>query len=175
MPDFLEERFLLRMKNKDYAFAADILRVFVIYTFGGIYFDIDTDTERGFKGISIEKFDGCFRHHENSDPTMSNDFVGMSANHPLGKYLISTMRAPAYDFGPHWLGYNVKDYLKVDRNAPHAETRKALESINMLYMPSNKDETDGLPLDVWEGHFHNRALYSWSKEGRELFERGEYL
>lgn len=175
LPPFLHERFMWRMNRKDYAFAANTLRVYVIWLFGGIYLDVDTDIGTGFTGMPVESVDGFFRHHGNNDLTFSSDFLGLSKGHPLGWFMLENQRAPAYAFHPHWFGEITRKYFGLDKTAPHNVIREKLDSINIMYMPSSKKqatETGAPDRDHWDGHFWNRALFSWSKENREKFEKG---
>ncbi len=173
MPAAVQERFDWRMQQKDYAFAADIARIYVVWLFGGIYLDVDTEMKLGFDGLEVDAMKGIFRHHQDGDPTFSNDFLGMSKGHPLGEYLLRTMVTPAYDFGPHWLGYAVKSYLGLSKDAPHADVRKALYAVGMMYIPSGLDEAQGTGITPWNFRFQNHSLYSWSAENRKRFEAGE--
>lgn len=175
-PPFLKERFDWRMSRKDYAFAANTVRAYVIWLFGGIYLDVDTDIGTGFDGIPVDASDGMFRHHGPDDFTFSSDFLGLAKGHPLGWYLCENQRAPAYAFHPHWFGEMVRKYVGLEKNASHELLREKLAALNILYMPSTREHalSTGVPeADPWEGHFWNKALFSWSKDNRARFERGE--
>lgn len=173
MPPFLQERYSWRMSLKDYAFAADIARVYLTWLLGGIYLDVDTEVGRGFDGMDVSRWDGMFRHHEETDHTFSNDFIGLSKGHPLGWFMLQSMAAPAYDFGPHWLAYTVRSWLGLEKEADQQRTRAALVSKRMLYMPSRIEDAERLGSDAWNGRFNNRALFSWSDENRKRFANGE--
>lgn len=175
LPDFLQERYDWRMSLADYAFAADILRVFVIWSVGGIYLDVDTETLEGLAAVEVGAIKGVFRHHGDNDLTFSNDFMGLERNHPLGEYLLSTMKSPAYDFGPHWLGKTVRAYVGLPVFAGHAAVRQALEQRGILYLPSGETEAEGTGLRPWNRMFRNRSLFSWSDENRAKFKRGDYV
>jgi hypothetical protein len=173
MPDHIGERFHWRMQQHDFAFAVDILRVYVVWAFGGVYLDVDTETKEGFEGMHIEDHDGVFRHHQEVDKSFSNDFLGFTKGHAVGSHLLELIQAPHYDYGPHWLGFNVKRYLGLSVEAPHADVRSKLAEQNMLYVPSAQEDGPDQPT-YWYKHFGNASLYSWSKEARERFASGNY-
>lgn len=172
MPPFLQERFDWRISQRDYAFAADIVRVYVVWLFGGVYFDVDTEPIRSVEPLCAG-VDALFRHHAEGDTTFSNDFIGLRKGHPLGWYLLESMKAPAYDFGPHWLGATVKRYCTLPMNATHQAVKAALAHRNMRYVPSARDHTPDPHEPIWYDHFRNHALFSWSDENRARFARGE--
>lgn len=175
MPAHMAECFNLRMFNREYAFAADILRVWVAHTQGGVYLDVDDEPIEGLNGLHLDTLTGLFSHSTASDPTMSNDFIGLSAGSALGRFLISTIRSPAYAFGPHWLGYAVKSYLNLLPNTSHEVVREACTRSGILYMPRSVSHPGGESCTVWESLFTNHALYSWSKENTEKFATGDYV
>ena len=174
MPAAVLERFNWRMSIRDYAFAADILRIWLVYSMGGVYVDVDTDVREGFAGIPIRERSLVFRHHEERDTTLSNDFLGMEAHHPLGARLLGHIQAPAYVFGPHWLGASVREFYGLPPEAPHAELRACLEGAGGLYMTSDERDEERLGRRSWTRHFHNAALFSWSDDNRRRFAAGEY-
>lgn len=164
MPDHIRERFDHRMAEQEYAFAADVLRPFVVHEFGGMYFDVDTECLRTMDDLGFSDRSGVFIHHGVTDPTMPNGYFGLAASHPLGAHLCGLLRAPAYEFGPHWLGYSVRGFLGLGKSASHDATASALSAQNMLHMPS---------LQFYQ-FFRDYALFSWSKENKERFKSGDY-
>lgn len=170
----IKERVEWRMAQTDYALASDILRIYLVWKMGGIYMDVDTEPRQGLTGLDVGRLNGIFRHHYDQDLTLSNDFGGMEAGHPIGEFMLSTMVAPAYDFGPHWYGYTLRRYLGLPPDASHAMVRPALEALGMLYMPSGATDGGAVADDYWYRRFGNGALFSWSTENRAKFATGDY-
>lgn len=170
----IDERLKWRMSQGDYALASDILKIYMVWHLGGIYLDADTEPRRGMAGFPVEQYSGIFRHHSDQDITISADFGGMSAGHPLGRSLLETMHAPAYDFGPHWLGRYTRAFLGLPVEAGHHQVRTGLAQHGFVYMPSGEHDAPHTGPDYWYRRFGNGALFSWSAENRIKFIRGEY-
>jgi hypothetical protein len=167
-------QFRWRMSLRDYAFAADILRVWVVHALGGLYLDADTECVRPIDTL-ITSFDAVFRHHGPDDLTLSNDFMGMTAGHPLGSYLLTTMAPPAYCFDPSWLGKHVRAWVGLPENAPHDPTLRAVTPLGIGYLPSAPcQRCPTSPRLTWSDMFVNHSLFSWSEENRKKFESGDY-
>lgn len=164
MPDHIRERFDHRMAEQEYAFAADVLRPFVVHEFGGMYFDVDTECLHPIDTLHFHEWSGVFVHHGPADPTMPNGYFGLSAGHPLGAHLCDLLKTPAYEFGPHWLGYSVREFLGLDKEASHEATAWAMRGHNMLHISSQ----------LLYKAFRDYALFSWSKENKERFKSGDY-
>jgi hypothetical protein len=162
------------MSQREYAFAADVLRVAAVYAIGGIYLDVDTEPLREITDLHLDSFAAVFRHHRDHDLTLSSDFIGMTAGHPLGACLLESMRAPAYDFGPHWLGYTVRSFFELARDAGHAQLRAAFNTECMRYMPSDEGDAERLQDVSWTKYFANHALFSWHPDNVKKFASGDY-
>lgn len=52
--------------NKKYAFAADYIRLFALYTMGGIYMDMDVEVLRPFDSLLINEYFICFENNTKS-------------------------------------------------------------------------------------------------------------
>lgn len=170
----IKERVQWRMMEKDYGLAVDILKIYIVWKLGGIYLDVDTEPRQGLAGLGVGKLHGIFRHHHAQDLTLSTDFGGMTMGHPMGEFMLSTMAAPAYDFGPHWFGWTLRKYLNLPPDATHAQVRFMLETHNMLYMPSAENDVSPPAADHWYRRFGNGALFSWSPENKAKFAAGAY-
>lgn len=170
----IAERVKWRMDQTDYALAVDILKIYMVWHMGGIYLDADTEPRRGMAGFDLERYSGIFRHHGDEDRTISTDFGGMTAGHPLGRSLLETMHAPAYDFGPHWLGRYTRAFLGLPVEAGHNQVRTRLADHGFVYMPSGERDAPHTGSDHWYLRFGNGALFSWSIENRAKFAAGDY-
>jgi mannosyltransferase OCH1-like enzyme len=66
--------------HEDYAHQADILRLYLIKEYGGIYLDIDFKCIKGFNDTNLELYDGLFCYHNGNDYTMPNGILGATKN-----------------------------------------------------------------------------------------------
>ncbi len=53
-------------ENKKYAFAADYIRLYALYTFGGIYMDMDVEVIKTFDSLLDNKYFVCFENNSHS-------------------------------------------------------------------------------------------------------------
>jgi glycosyl transferase-like sugar-binding protein len=163
------QAFKYRMDRGDYAFAADILRVAVVWAYGGIYLDIDMEPKKGFHGLSIESLDGLFHYNGDTDLTIPNDTIGLSAGHWIAKACLDDIeKSPKHHFGPHWLGERVRGCFGLGRTADHASVKAALKNANVEYLYSYGDR--GTPF--YEQYFKHHGAYLWSDDNKRRLSEG---
>jgi hypothetical protein len=151
-------------KQKDYAHQADILRVFLLREYGGLYMDVDFKCSVGFDSSDFHKADGFFCYHGGNDYTMPNGVFGSTKGSSIINYLTDLIDATRGGwYGPSWLGDSVKSYFNLDREAPHRIVEEKLNSINFKYV---------LFYELEAKHIRHHALYSWSPENKRNFENG---
>jgi mannosyltransferase OCH1-like enzyme len=159
--DFLGER-------KDYVHQADILRMFLINKFGGVYMDVDFEFISGLTKFELEKYKAFFCTHYGDVDTYPNGIFGMEANHPISNFLLKDAIESfpkRYWYGPSWLGQSIKEYFGINGIISHEKlAERYFEPNNIFHI--NYDY-------FHHNHYYHHALYSWSPEVIRKFENGE--
>lgn len=151
-------------KIKNYAFCADLLRLWAIKEYGGFYLDIDFDPSN-----SLDDFlqnDGLILYHNNSDMTVPNNVFAAKPNLSLLNFCIEEIKTENNWYGPSWLGATVKKYLNLPYEVTHDEVKQKLKQQNIEYFAYNIFE---------EKYARHMSLYSWSPEVWEKLNKGEQL
>jgi len=84
-------------------FRADFMRYFVLYTYGGVYMDLDMDALKPLDNwtttynciVSEENYEHVFVIHELEQPNIVNGILACRANHPLFKLAIDSLQNAA--------------------------------------------------------------------------------
>ena len=160
--DFLGER-------KDYAHQADILRVFLVEKFGGVYMDVDFEYLGGLSSFNLENYDAFFCTHFGDVDTFPNGIFGASKGHSIMRYLLNdAMKSfpSRYWYGPSWFGNLLKQYFNVTGKISHGEMANEYLTPNNIFH---------INYDLFHDRYYfHHALYSWSPENRKKFELGKY-
>jgi hypothetical protein len=168
LPTDLSENIVTLMeaydKQKDYAHQADILRIYLVAKYGGIYLDVDFECINGFEDSGFENYEALFCYHGGNDYTMPNGIFGCQKESPIANYLLNNVDIKKGGwYGPSWLGDNVKSFFNVPRDTHHDEVAKIMELNNFKYLLFHELE---------KNNFKHNALYSWSPENKRNFESG---
>lgn len=151
-------------KAKDYAHQADVLRVYLVKTYGGLYLDVDFDCINGFEGSGVENWDGFYTYHGGIDYTIPNGVFGSAKNHPAINYLCEQIHSKKWGwFGPSWMGNMIREYYGLEHECKHELLIPKLIENNIMYKLFHQFEAE---------NFRHYALYSWSPENRKNFESG---
>lgn len=151
-------------ERKDYAFQADILKIYLIYKYGGMFMDVDFQMKKGFKGINFN-CNGIFFHHDVMDFTIPNNVFGGKAGNRIYKYLADQIGSHYGWYGPSWLGEKVKAYFNLDYCVKHDDLGNQLLLEDFQYLSYQ---------DLEKNHYLHTSLYSWSPENRKKFEEGGF-
>ena len=155
-------------KKRGYAQAANVLRIYVINLFGGVYLDVDFEFREGISEFHLENYDAFFAIHPANVITFPNGVFGMKKNHPISNYLLNDIRTGESGdryFTPVWWGNMIKKYFGVVDDITHIEfARRFFEPNNIFYI--NYDHVFHIK------HYYHHALYSWSDKIRKQFEEG---
>jgi mannosyltransferase OCH1-like enzyme len=164
LPDAVRIRCDMFLTQKDYAHVADVLRVFLINKFGGIYLDVDFKPVGPLSQSDIASHEGVFFYHGGDDYTMPNGCFGSSKNSGISEYLLSLI-SPDFGgwYGPSWMGEMVKNYIEVPYETNHEIVNEKLKEKNIKYMLFSELETK---------YCTHGSLYSWSPENKRNFEEG---
>ena len=157
-------------KGTHYAHQADVLRIFLIQKYGGVYLDVDFEFKQGISQFELENYEAFFCTHFGGVDTFPNGVFGMKKNHPLCQYFLDDMIEGfpiRYWYGPSWFANVIKSYFGVSSQISHDEfSKKYFRQNNIFYI--NYDQFHN------NNYFHH-ALYSWSPVVREQFKMGEIL
>lgn len=149
------------------ALKADVLRVWLLAEYGGIYLDADFRHIGGigvYNDIDWDNIEGIFWFHQMPNPewgmdnTLPNQSWGLKAGSELSIFLKAAVeqavikgKGPVW-LGPSWLGEQVRSFVGADLKTPHEEVGAALAKKGYLYIPFS---------DLEKRAYRHHALYSW--------------
>jgi len=164
LPEAVGRRCEMFLSQKDYAHVADVLRIFLVHHFGGLYLDVDFKPVGGLNGSEIEKHDGVFFYHGGDDYTMPNGCFGAKKGSQISEYLLSKI-SPDFGgwYGPSWMGETVKLYLDLPYEVEHSVVEAKMAEHKIKYMTFS---------DLENNYCRHKSLYSWSPENKRNFEDG---
>lgn len=171
MPEHIQKSYDFWVERDDYVAQADILRLFVVKKFGGIYLDIDFKvvSPNGFNDIDLLSYDAFFCYHDTDNivETFPNGIFGSSVDSKIFSYLCDNILINSFHT-PHKLATDIKKYYNVPNNIIHTGENGILEHF----------KRDNIFFMTWE-NFHNNyffhhALYSHAIENKRKFARGDY-
>jgi len=141
---------------KEPAIKADLLRMYVVHKFGGIYLDADFKPIDGFHtSIMPCKDCGGFVVYNDSYgmSALANTIFGFSKDNALLKYLLDDVLYEMQWIGPNWWAQTVCKYLQVD--------------FNKITIPEFKEKLSEIDIelvrwkDIEDKCFRHEALASW--------------
>ncbi len=163
MPEAVRATYDMFGRLKDYALQADVLRVHVVYEFGGTYLDLDLENTGGLDALDLDAKAGFFCGHWGDDYTIPNTAFGAEKGNAIIGYLRDRI-VPTYNwYGPSWMGDTVKKRYDWPRETDHDLLKSRLESENFRYVRWSVFEAK---------HFRHHGLYSWAPENKARFEQG---
>ena len=166
LPDNIQETVDRYGKQKDYAHQADVLRIYLVYLFGGVYMDVDFRYINGLEhGMNLDQHDGFFCGHWGTDFTIPNGVFGCKKNHPLMKHIVDNINPNSLWHGPSWFGTIIKKYFNIEYEVNHDQFNNLLKENKFLYYRYS---------DFENKNYGHEALYSWSPENRKKFENGDF-
>lgn len=170
LPPVLKEVYELFGSRGHYTFQADLLRIFIIREFGGLYLDADFECREGFNNFNLHDYDAFFGNHYGNVDTFTCGTFGAQKEHPIFDHFIKTMISnypERYWYGPSFYADVLKDYFKCEeKQISHEEFAKRYFDPNRI-LHINFD-------DFHVKYFWHHALYSWSPDGEKKFREGNY-
>jgi len=140
-------------KIKNYAFCADILRIWVVYKYGGFYLDIDFDIKNRLDYFF--KFNNVFFYHNDTDYTIPNNIFAGSQYSEILKYCLDNINPNCSWYGPSWFGQTLKNHFGFPYESKQQPIKDYLKDKNTEYYQYYTFET------TYGKHL---SLYSWSPE-----------
>ncbi len=164
--------------KKDYAFVADVLRIFLVNQYGGIYIDLDSRPNLPLAELNLEKYNGLLIKHP--EFTVPNTFFGCSKNSSYIKYLYDRLLNSRIGdhFFPYWFNKGVRDYYEIE-DLPESEywpaiTTHCINTGEKLLEKWNSDNIKFLDINGnFANYFQHFALHSWDSKHKEYFEAGD--
>lgn len=138
------------------AIKADLLRMYVVYKFGGFYLDADFDTIGGFKPdiLPIDRFDGVLVYNGSYQlSALANSIFGFNKENDLLKFMLDNIVHKQQWIGPNWWSQIVSKYFNTNiENMTVDDFRKKLNENNLEL---------GVWKDIEEQCFRHEPLSSW--------------
>jgi mannosyltransferase OCH1-like enzyme len=153
LPDNVQYWYDTFYSMKNYAFCADLLRMWVVKEFGGFYLDVDFRVTKSLDNFL--PYDGLFLYHNEHDLTIPNNVFGATKDLDVLNYCIQEIRPNNSWYGPSWFGSVVKSSFGLTYETPHEVTKNKMKEKNIEYFMYGVFE------DVYARHL---SLYSWSPE-----------
>lgn len=153
LPDNVQHWYNKFYSIKNYAFCADLLRIWVVKEYGGFYLDID------FKFTSpldeFLEYDGLFLHHNEFDMTIPNNVFGAKKDLDILNFCIQSVTESNSWYGPSWFGDTIKKSLGLEYNIHQDIINNKLKQKNIEYYNYGIFE---------QKYARHLSLYSWSPE-----------
>jgi mannosyltransferase OCH1-like enzyme len=170
LPQKLKKIYDFLGKNQEYVYQSDLLRVYLINKYGGVYMDVDFEFKKSITEFNLEKYDAFFCTHDGNVDTFPNGIFGMSPNHPISIKMIYDMETEfpeRYWYGPSWIANMIKAHFGVTEKITYDEfSKKYFDPNNIFHINYDKFH--------YNYYFHH-ALYSWLPENKKKFSEGKIL
>jgi len=173
--------------QETYAFTADVLRIFLIKEYGGIYADVDWNCHKGFSDLQLENRNGLVVYH--NEYTTGNEVFGCAANTGFIEHMYQVLlKTPVHEnHMPQWFNQELRVFCGVEdtwnhpghpHNVTGTRTPEAIEEFEAngkLWLQTLQDR-NYLPMRKW-GEFENvylthRQLHSWDNSNKQKFKEG---
>lgn len=164
LPDNVQHWYDVFYQNKNYVFCADLLRIWVVYTYGGMYLDIDFDIQKRLD--SIFEHESILFYHNDTDYTIPNNLIGATKGSEILKYCLDSVNESCSWYGPSWFGNTIKNYLGLDYEIPQAFVAESLKKHKVHYHEYWAFEKE---------YGKHLSLYSWEPKTWERLNKNEQL
>jgi mannosyltransferase OCH1-like enzyme len=138
------------------AIKADLLRMYVVHKFGGIYLDADFKPIDGFHTniMPYKECDGFVVYNDSYGMSaLANTIFGFKKDNPLLTHLLDNVTHERQWIGPNWWSQTVCKYLNVDINhVTINDFKKKLNEMNLRVVHWK---------DIEDNCFRHEALASW--------------
>lgn len=162
LPERLVELKNIFLEQKCWVCIADMMRLFVVYKYGGIYMDCDYEQFKPFSTLNLDDKEGYIHlNHWNTDPTICTSFFGFKKGNPMMEFIYNKISNRW--LGPHFFGEVVKEYIGLDCRVDFDDTivHNKLKALNI--------SSNATLQELREFAFH-RGSATWIKEVQEKLE-----
>jgi hypothetical protein len=171
--DTLQKKINWFYEIENYAFAADILRIFLVKEYGGLYIDVDWQPYKSFSDLKLENHDGLIIYHR--EYTSGNELFGCKSNSGFIDYIFDRVMDSIYtaEFTPYWFNFYLKEYFKVksieDYNSEDCKIvgeqwLSAMDDQNIKHL-QRQEEFENI-------YMNHLGLHSWDRKNLELMKKG---
>jgi len=150
--------------RKNYVFCADLLRIWVVYKYGGFYLDIDFDIKKRLDPLF--DYESILFYHNDTDYTIPNNLIGGTKGSPILKWCLDSINESTSWFGPSWFGQTIKNYLNLPYEISQLPVKEALNEHKVHYHQYWAFETE---------YGKHLSLYSWEPKTWEKLNKNEQL
>jgi len=115
------------------AMKCDLLRVYLCYTYGGIYLDVDYKLITKLDNLYIyQDIEAAFLYNDSeSIHDINNSFIASVKGSYLLKHLLSCITHEKQWLGPHWFGESILKYLDLNIGTNDKELVSACDRIGI--------------------------------------------
>lgn len=107
LPVEMQEIYDFFKNTKQYAFQADVLRLYLLKEYGGLYVDVDFEPHKSFDDLKdLDTFFLTWGHHQER---IMNGLFGADKDHPVINHLCSKVNIGTKFYGPDWFGRELAD------------------------------------------------------------------
>lgn len=175
LPPKIKEKYQYHYDQEVYAFAADVLRIFLIREYGGIYIDVDWNCHKGFSDLNLENYNGLIIYH-NEYTTGNECFGSKKGGYIEFMYQNILLTSISDTHTPYWFNSELKKYYNiVDTCDRYLFSPEEFEQIGLDWLNAMKNDKV-LALRKW-GEFEkvyltHYGLYSWESKHMKYFKDG---
>lgn len=144
------------------AIQCDVLRLFIMYEYGGLYIDMDfilQDANQGANNLDFDNYDAILTNHRGPLETFANTAMACRKHHPLWGFILEDIVREwtmSHWIGPQYLGKVVKKYFNADDNITHEEFEEK-------FLLPNKIKGIEFYNDFCVNNFFHHAMATWMK------------
>jgi mannosyltransferase OCH1-like enzyme len=141
------------------ALQCDLLRIYLVYTYGGVYLDVDWLVNEGSTVLNQIDFeqdkDAMFIYHEDEHQgDVGNSFMASKKGNPMFKFFLDEIKHHEQWIGPNWLAAVIKKYFGFDYYEPVPYTK--------MLAVYNTNQVLGISVPNFFANYMNHiALASW--------------
>lgn len=156
---------------QDPAIKADLLRMYVVYKFGGVYLDADSKTIEGFYSTMIphKDCDGFVVYNDSYKMSaLANSIFGFKKGNLLLEHMLDNITHENQWIGPNWWSQVICKHLELDYAKSTVEDLiEKLDNTNLKVVHWK---------DIEESCFRHEALASWVQGSiwNEKLKNGNY-
>jgi mannosyltransferase OCH1-like enzyme len=173
LPDMPKELYDIYQNIKDpitTSAKSDLLRIYVVHNYGGVYLDADFQHINGLNGSSIDfdNMNGYISVNDNYGiEALGCNFFAFSKDHVLLKVLLDGIKNSDQWLGPNYWSIELFNYFGLSEPVNKSDFISHLDSHNVKLINTNELESK---------YFRHVALASWypNSEWNNKFKTGDY-
>jgi len=176
LPSIIEKKCEYFSGQENYALVADVLRIFLIREYGGIYMDVDWNCHKGFNDLNLENYNGFIVYH--NECTTGNEIFGSKSKTGFIEFMYQKLLLSNISDShmPYWFNDEIRKYYNIPNTWNRENfTPEEFEKLNQKWLEAMKND-NVLALRKW-GEFENKYLthfflYSWEPKHKQYFKEG---